>query len=200
MDDPTRRNIESGRRRGGDGRESVFAQQPGKEAPAFYEKRPRSHPLPGNRVRLPVDADFRWRVELDDQRPDRQLPFTVIDEFKGRVPLHRGGPAQRQHRPVHRSCRGRSAVGLVRRRPPRPDGSPGHRQVHGDGVLHRRPLHLESPEARAQSCCRGGGRAAGRVAAGDARPEVPGRLLEDLGSGTDGQAPRDHDADGRRSS
>ena len=30
------------------------------------------------------------------------------------------------------------------------DGSPGHRQVHGDGLLHRRPVHLEPVEAGAR--------------------------------------------------
>ena len=64
--------------------------------------------------------------------------------------------------------RRRSAVGFLHRRSPRPDGSSGHRQVHGDGLLHRRPVHLEPPEARAQSRRRGRAGAAERVPSGDA--------------------------------
>ena len=60
------------------------------------------------------------------------------------------------------------------------------------------PFHLEPPEARAQSRGRGGAGPARGMAAGDARSEVPGCLLEDVGSGADGEAARGHDGDGRR--
>ena len=92
---------------------------------------------------------------------------------QGRVPLHRDGPAQRQRRAVLRPARDRPAVGCLHGRSSRPDGSPGHRQVHGDGLLHRRPVHLEPPAAGAQPCRRGRAGAAQRVPPGDARPLLP---------------------------
>ncbi len=42
-------------------------------------------------------------------------PFNPMEEFDGRVPLHRVGSAQRQWRPVHRPARGRPAVGRLHR-------------------------------------------------------------------------------------
>src|SRR5207253_6439226 len=42
-----------------------------------------------------------------------------------RISLHHRGLAQRPQRPVHRPCRGRPAVGVLCRRPARPDGSSG---------------------------------------------------------------------------
>src|SRR5207247_11370682 len=123
-------------------------------------------------------------------------PFNAIEEFKGE---YRCITADLRNATTGQST-GPVEVDrprILRRRPTRPDGSSGHRQVHGDGVLHRRPVHLESREARAQSCGRGGAGAARGMAAGDARPEVPTRILEDLGSGTDCPAARAHDLDGR---
>jgi hypothetical protein len=52
--------------------------------------------------------------------------------IQGRVPLYHGRPAQRTERPVFRAARDGSAVGLLRRRPPRPHGSPRHPALHGD--------------------------------------------------------------------
>ena len=116
----------------------------------LLRKRRRSHPLRGDRLRLPVAADCGRRTELDDRRPHRQLAVQPDRGVQGRVPLHRLGPAQCQWRPVLRPARSRPAVGCLHRRPSRPDGSSGHRQVHGDGLLHRRPVHLEPAEARAR--------------------------------------------------
>ena len=42
-------------------------------------------------------------------------PFNPIEEFKGRVPLHLRGPAQRQSGPVQRPARDRPAVGFLYR-------------------------------------------------------------------------------------
>ena len=134
----------------------VFAQQAAKAGTGkFYEKGPvriyyeeagSGFPLmllPGGGLNSTI-AGFKGGNPLSRHRG-----------VQGTVPLHHGGPAQRALRPVDRPRRSRPAVGFLRRRPPRPDGSSGHRQVHGDGLLHWRPLHLESLEARAQSRCRG---------------------------------------------
>ena len=40
-------------------------------------------------------------------------PGNAINEFKGEVSLHHGGPSQRARRPIHRPCRSRSAVGCL---------------------------------------------------------------------------------------
>ena len=164
----------------------VFAQQAGKGGTGkFYEKGPVRIHYRGGRVRLPADAASRRGIELDDRRSS---PATR--------PSTRSRSSRDEYRCIAADLRnansGQSTGPLevdrpwdvLRRRPARPDGSPGHRQVHGDGLLHRRPLHLESPEARAQSCCRGRAGAAQRVAAGDARP-VLRHQHEGLGSGTD---------------
>src|SRR6266567_930924 len=82
-------------------------------------------------------------------------PFNAIEEFKRTVSLHHGRPAQRPRQstgPVEVD----RPVGILCRRPTRPDGSYGDRQVHGDGFLHWRPLHLESLEARTRSYSRRG--------------------------------------------
>ena len=52
-------------------------------------------------------------------------------------------------------------------------------------------------EARAQSDCRSRARAARGLASGDARPQLPGRILEELGRHSDCQAARNHDGDDR---
>ena len=184
--DPTRRNIlKAGAAAAAmAAMPRVFAQQAGKEELASSTKKaPFASAMrrPGPAFRLLLLPGRG--IERDHRRSSRQLALQRDRGVQGRVSLHHGGPAQRHQRPVHRPCRGRPAVGVLCRRPARPDGSSGHRQVHGDGVLHRRPLHLESSEARAQSCCRGRAGAARGVAAGDARPEVPRRILEELGSG-----------------
>src|SRR5712691_424270 len=76
-------------------------------------------------------------------------------------------------------------------------GSPAHRQVHGDGLLHWRPLHLEPLEAGTRSYCHGRAGAAQRVASGDARPFLRNQY-EGLGSGADRPPARHHDGDGRQ--
>ena len=88
-------------------------------------------------------------------------------------------------------------MGFLCRRSAWVDGSPGHRQIHGDGFLYRRTLHLESPEAGTKSNCRRSAGAARRLATGDARPEVPRNVLEKLGSHVDSQAAGDLGADDR---
>ena len=50
------------------------------------------------------------------------------------------------------------------------------RQVHGDGLLHWRPLHRESPEARTRPYRRSRAGAARGLASGDARPKYAGRF------------------------
>ena len=80
-------------------------------------------------------------------------------------------------------------MGFLCRRPARPDGSPGHRQVRGDGFLHRGTVHLESFEARAQSDRRGCAGAARGMASGDARPQVSRRILETWGPALIAQRP-----------
>ena len=147
----------------------VLAQQTGQggAAMSFYEKGPvRIHyeeAGSGFPLLLIAGGGLNSTIAALSQslQPDRRV--------QGRVPLHRVGPAQRQQRPVLRPARDRPAVGCLYRRPSRPDGSPGHRQVHGDGLLHRRPLHLEPPAAGAQSRRRRRAGAAERVASGDAR-------------------------------
>src|SRR5436853_6046012 len=68
-------------------------------------------------------------------------PFNPIDEFKG------------EYRCIASDLRnatgGQSSGPLEIDRPCRCDGSFGHSEVHGDGLLHWRPLHLEPPAARA---------------------------------------------------
>ena len=76
----------------------------------------------------------------------------------------------------------------LRRRPSRPDGSSRHRQVHGAGLLHRRPVHLEPAEARAQSHRRRRTRAAQRFAPRDARPLLR-KQHEGLGPGAAAKRP-----------
>ena len=78
-------------------------------------------------------------------------PFNAIEAFKGEYRCITHGPAQRQRRPVLRPARDRPSLGRLHRRPARPDGSPGHRRVHGDGLLHRRPVHLEPAAAGART-------------------------------------------------
>ena len=90
-------------------------------------------------------------------------PFNAMEEFKDEYRCITIGPAQRQRRPVLRPAGDRPAVGRVRRRPARPDGSPGHQGVHGDGLLHRRPVHLEPAEAGARAHRRRRAGAAQRV-------------------------------------
>ena len=51
-------------------------------------------------------------------------------------------------------------------------GSPGHRPVHGDGLLHRRPTHLEPPQARPHTHRRRSARAAERLPRGGADADV----------------------------
>ena len=93
----------------------MFAQQTGQggTAMSFYEKGPVRIHYRGGRFRLPVVAHRRRGIELDDLRPDQS--FNPIEEFKGRVPLHRVGPAQRQRRPVLRPARDRPAMGCLYR-------------------------------------------------------------------------------------
>src|SRR5215475_8513743 len=91
----------------------VFAQQSaqGGAAVRFYEK---------GAVRIHYEeagSGFplllsRRGIELDDLRLD---PRTLQPDrgVQGRVPLHRGGPAQRGWRPVLRAARDRPAMGCI---------------------------------------------------------------------------------------
>ena len=161
-------DTQDGRRGDRDGRDAERARTAdpaGRSCHVLLRKRHCPHPLRRGRLRLPAAAHRRRRTELDDRRPGQSLQ--PDRRVQGRVPLHRVGPAQRQRRPVFRPARNRPAVGCIHRRPSRPDGSPAHREIHGDGLLHRRPLHLEPPAARARSCRRRRAGAAERVASGE---------------------------------
>ena len=157
MDEPTRRTVlKAGAAAAAmAAMPRVLAQQAGSgETAKFFEKGPVRIRYEDTGSGFPLMLLPGRRIERDDRVLQGQPAFQRDRGVQGRVSLHRGGPAQR-HRPASPPAgRGRPAVGVLRRRPTRPDGSSGHRQVHGDGILHRRPLHLESPEARAQSCCR----------------------------------------------
>ena len=92
----------------------VLAQQAGQErAVSFYEKGPvRIHyEEAGSGFPLLLIAGGG----LNSTIAGLTNPFNPIAEFKGRVPLHRVGPAQRQRRPVVRPARDRPAVGCLHR-------------------------------------------------------------------------------------
>ena len=184
MDDPTRRNVLAAGAAAAAmaAVPRVFAQQAGKAgAGRFYEKGPvRIHYeeagsgfplmlLPGGGLNSTI-AFFTGNS-----------PFNAIEEFKGQYRCItadlRNAPTGQSTGPVEVDRPWDSyaddQLGLM--------DHLGHRQVRGDGFLHRRPVHLESFEARAQSHCRGRAGAARGVASGDARPKVSRRILEGLG-------------------
>jgi hypothetical protein len=78
-------------------------------------------------------------------------PFNAIEEFKGQYRCItadlRNAPSGQSTGPVEVDRPWES----VCRRPTRSDGSSEDRQIHGDGFLHRGPLHRESLEARTRS-------------------------------------------------
>ena len=163
---------------------------------AVLRKRSRLHPLRGGWLRLPAVAHPRRGVELDDILLHGQRTLQRDRGAQGRVPLHHDGPAQCQRRQVLRSARDRAALGRPRRRSARPDGSLEDRQVSGDGLLHRRPLHLEPVATGARSHrCRGAG-AAQRLPPGSARPFLP-EQHQGLGPGTVRPPARHHHDHGR---
>ena len=90
----------------------------GREAPAmsFYEKGPVRIRYEETGAGFPLLAHRRRGTELDDRRPLAQS-LRRDRGVQGRVPLHRGRPAQRQQRPVLRPARDRPAVGRPHRRP-----------------------------------------------------------------------------------
>ena len=159
----------------------LFAQQTGNGG-KFYERGPVRIYLRGGRFRLPSVAASGRRPEREGRLLHRQPAFQRNRGVQGRIPLYHGGSAQRPQRPIDWSCGGRPAMGILCRRSAGADGSSGHRQVHGDGLLHWRPLHLESSEARTESDCRSRGGAARGLAPGDARPEVPGAFWTTWGA------------------
>ena len=95
----------------------VFAQQagPGGAAMSFYEKGPvRIHyEVTGSGYPLLLIAGGGLNSTISGLT--RSSPFNPIEEFRGGVPLHRVGPAQRQWRPLLRPARGRPAVGCIYR-------------------------------------------------------------------------------------
>ena len=174
----------------------VLAQQAGQwgASASFYEKGP-------VRIRYQETGSGFPLLLIAGGGLTRRSPVSRTRSTRSRnsrvIPLRRVGSAQREHRPVLGPAGDRPALGCLHRRPPWRDGSPGHRQVHGYGLLYRRPVHLESAPARAEPCRRRGARAAQRVAPGNAR-FVLREQHEGLGTGT-GQTPaRDHHGDGRQ--
>ena len=161
----------------------VFAQAgQGGAAMSFYEKGPVRirYEEAGSGFPLLIIPGGGLNSTLAGPQPRRSLqPDRGV---QGGVPLHRGGPAQRHRGRVDRPARDRPAVGFIYRRPSRPDGSPEDRQVHGDGLLHRRPAGLEPVAAGARPRRRRRAGAAERLAAGEPR-RVLRRQYEDLGSG-----------------
>src|SRR5262249_59875473 len=77
----------------------------------------RSHPLRGVRFRLPAAAHRRRGTQLDDLGLDQRIAVRPDRGIQGRVPLHRGGPPQRERRPVLPPARDRAAVGCLYRPP-----------------------------------------------------------------------------------
>jgi hypothetical protein len=122
-------------------------------------------------------------------------PFNAIEEFKGEYSLP--SPADLRYAPTaSRRVRSKStAVGILCRRPARLMDHLGIDKF-GDGLLHWRPLHLESSEARTESDCRAvvaqpwaGVR---RCATGSTR-----RILGELGCTVDRETAGDLAADDR---
>ena len=93
-------------------------------------------------------------------------PFNTIEAFKGEFRCLYADLRNSAGRPPPAD---RPAVGFLRRRPSRSDGSPADRQVHGAGLLHCGALDLEPCKTGAQSRRRGRAGAAGRVPAGAAK-------------------------------
>ncbi len=73
----------------------------------------------------------------------------------------------------------------------------GIRRVHGAGLLHRRPVHLEPAEAGARPRGRRRAGAAERLPPDDARPLLP-EQHQGLGAAAVRAPPRRHDGPGRR--
>ena len=128
----------------------VFAQQtgPGGARTSFYEKGPvRIHyEEAGSGFPLLLIAGGGLNSTIAGLK--RGDPFHAIDEFKGNTAASRRTCAMR----MAANLRDRSKStgrGTLYRRSSRCDGSPWHRQVHGDGLLHRRSLYLESAGAGA---------------------------------------------------
>ena len=93
--------------------ESVLGQQPAKEAGAmsFYEKGP-------VRIRYQeAGSGFPLLLipggGLNSVIAGLSNPFDSLRRIQGRVPLHRGGSAQRHPRPVLRSARYRPPLGFT---------------------------------------------------------------------------------------
>ena len=146
----------------------VFGQQIGKGAAAmsFYEKGPvRIHyEETGSGFPLLLIAGGGLNATI----AGLNNPFDVIGEFKGE---YRCIAAD-----LRNANRGESSGPLEVDRPwdSHTDDQLGvmdpsrHQQVHGDGLLHRRAIHLEPLEAGTRSCCRGRAGTTERVPAGDA--------------------------------
>ena len=136
----------------------VFAQQSGPKG-KFYEKGPVRITT---RKRAKAPGDSRRRAELDHRRARQSFsPMDVLSNEPAPSSDLRNANNGQSSGPVDVDRPWDSY-----RRSPRADGSSGHRQVHGDRLLHRRPF-MEPPETR-QMRRRGRARAAERIPSGDA--------------------------------
>ena len=100
----------------------------------------------------------------------RTHPFNPMEEFKDEYRCIVDGPAQRQRRRVSGPLR---STGRGTPTPTISSGLMDHlgiQRVHGDGLLHRRPVHLEPVEAGAGAHRGRRAGAAERVPPGDAGP------------------------------
>ena len=176
----------------------VLAQAQGGAAMSFYERGPvRIHyEERGSGTPLLVIAGGGLNSTIAGLA-GRAVAVQSAHRVQQRVSRHRRRPAQRQWRPVDGSARGRPSLGFLHRRPYRLDGPSRHRQVHGARLLHRRPLHLESVEARAQPRRRRRAGAAERLAPRGARSLLR-QQHEGLGPGAGEATAGDHDGAGRQ--
>ena len=135
----------------------LFAQQAGQEgAPRFYEKGAVRIRFQEAGSGFPLMLIPGGGLNSTIAGMIRGSPFNPIEEFKAE---YRCVVAD-----LRNSIDGQSSGPLETDRPWLRD-----RQVHGDGLLHRRSLHLEPAAAGAGSGCRRRAGATQRVASGNAR-------------------------------
>ena len=159
----------------------------------FYEKGGCPHPLRRGWLGFPVDDHPRRRAELPAGHVSP--PFNPMEEFKDEYRCIAADLRQHQRRPIHWPAGDRPPLGRLHRRPPRPDGSPGHLGVPGTRLLHRRPLHLEPVPAGAPADRRGRAGPAQRLPSGAAGPLLPKTTLR-AGARRSARAGRRHHGHG----
>jgi pimeloyl-ACP methyl ester carboxylesterase len=177
--------------------QQVFAQQSGKGTGKFYEKGPVRIYYEEAGAGFPLMLLPGGGLNSTISFFTGNSPFNAIEEFKGQYRCItadlRNAPSGQSTGPVEVDRPWESyaddQLGLM--------DHLGIDKFMVMGFCIGGPFIWKSLEARAQSYSRGRAGAARGLASGDARPAVPRRILEDLGSGADCQAARDHHADDR---